>query len=186
MEASLETSGGSLLGESFYERQARYMGEILKADPAFLIKRTEALIYRGWEPLFRKVKLFPHALETLKAFREREIKLGLLSDFPPETKLEFLGLPGLWDAVLCSETVGRLKPDPLPFRKLAEAMGLPPEKILYVGNSFSYDVEGAQSAGMKAAWVCTWKKPGTAWAERARRADFVFFDYRQLRDYVLP
>jgi putative hydrolase of the HAD superfamily len=168
-----------------YERQARYMSEILKAEPRLLEEKTERLIYRGWEPLFKKVRLFPFVKETLQALKDSGVKLGLLSDFPPKTKLEYLGLSGLWDTILCSEETGRLKPDPLPFRELARSLGVAPEEILYVGNSFSYDVLGSQRAGMKAAWMTSYrnfrKKPGRLRGE----ADFIFYDYRQLRDYML-
>jgi putative hydrolase of the HAD superfamily len=167
---------------TLYQRQARYMAEILKKDPVFLEKRTEKIIYRGWEPLFNKIKLFPFVKQTLNTLRENGIKLGLLSDFPPETKIDNLGLSGYWDTVLCSETIGRLKPDPLPFQELCRAMAFPPEKILYVGNSFSYDVLGAQRAGMKAAWVIPKRKYHQA---GAGKADFVFYDYRQLSAFVV-
>ena len=171
--------------ESFYKTQAQYMSEILKADPVLLEEKTEKLIYRGWEPLFKKVKLFPHVTETLAFLREKGIKLALLSDFPPETKLENLGLAGFWDAVLCSEAIGRLKPDPASFFELIRVMDCPPDEILYVGNSFSYDVLGAQKTGMKAAWI----RPKTAYffpnKKKERKADFVFFDYRQLIKFVL-
>jgi putative hydrolase of the HAD superfamily len=127
--------------------------------------------------------------ETLCAFKAAGIKLGLLSDFPAEEKLKNLGIPGLWDTVLCSEVIGELKPDPLPFGELARRMGFPPEKILYVGNSFPYDVAGAKRAGMGAAWIKSGRKNPALKAGREAAgqpgADFVFFDYRQLRDYVL-
>jgi putative hydrolase of the HAD superfamily len=167
---------------SFYQRQARYMAEILGTAPEPLAEKTERLIYRGWEPVFKNIRLFPHVVETLEALRENGVKLGLLSDFPPLTKLENLGLSGFWDTVLCSEEIGRLKPDPLPFRELAGRMGFSPEEILYVGNSFSYDVLGAKKSGMKAAWIRSRLKVPRG---RGERADFVFHDYRQLHDYVL-
>jgi putative hydrolase of the HAD superfamily len=169
-------------GGPFYDIQARFMAEILRDEPGAVRERTERLIYRGWEPLFRKVKLFPHVKETLAALRGGGLKLGLLSDFPPERKLEYLGLGGLWDTVLCSEAVGRLKPDPAPFRALAEKLALPPGRILYVGNSASYDMAGAKGAGMRAALV------GSPLQKSRRRrggADFVFSDYRQLQKYVI-
>jgi putative hydrolase of the HAD superfamily len=109
----------------------------------------------------------------------------MLSDFPLENKIEYLGLRGKWDAILCSEATGRLKPDPLPFIKLAEALGLPPEKILYVGNSFSYDVIGAQKAGMKAAWIKPMISCSRVFGKKRKTADFVFYNYRQLCDFVL-
>ncbi|MDR0474472.1 MAG: HAD family hydrolase [Treponema sp.] len=178
------TEAGIRDAASFYRVQAQYMGEILSTEADYLLERTENLIYRGWEPLFENVKLFPHVKETLSALRKTGIKLGMLSDFPPEKKIEYFGLSGFWDAVHCSESSGRLKPDPLPFLKLAEALGLPPQEVLYAGNNFAYDVLGAQKAGMKAAWIRT---GGFRFFKRKkeRLADFVFNDYRQLRDFVL-
>jgi putative hydrolase of the HAD superfamily len=166
----------------FYECQARIMADILKSDPQSVHERLERLIYRGWEPIFKRVKLYSHVKETLRALREGGVKLGLLSDFPPESKLENLGLGGLWDTVLCSENVGRLKPDPAPFLALAERMNIKPERLLYVGNSVTYDIIGAKQVGMKAALIGLFFR-----GNRRRRsgADFVFSDYRQLCDYVL-
>jgi putative hydrolase of the HAD superfamily len=169
----------------FYKRQALFMEKILKKNWEMLENRTEKIIYRGWEPLFKKVKLFPHVIEMLKTLRGNGLKLGMLSDFPLEKKIEYLGLGGFWDVVLCSEEIGRLKPDPLPFYELAKALVLPPEEILYVGNSFSYDVLGAAGAGMKTAWIRSKRKCRRFNAKNRGKADFVFYDYRQLCDFVL-
>jgi putative hydrolase of the HAD superfamily len=170
---------------SFYKRQAICMGKILKKNSEMLESRTEKIIYRGWEPLFKKVKLFPHVIKTLKTLRENGIKLGMLSDFPPETKIDYMGLGGLWDVVLCSEEIGQLKPDPLPFQELAKALACAPEEILYVGNSFSYDILGAAAAGMKTAWIRPKRRYRRFNAKNRGKADFVFYDYRQLCDFVL-
>jgi putative hydrolase of the HAD superfamily len=174
--------------DDFYGRQARLMAEILREPPEKLQDKLERLIYRGWEPIFKKIKLYPHVAETLRALKAGGIKLGLLSDFPPEEKLRNLGISEFWDTVLCSETIGELKPGLLPFEELAGSLGLPPEEILYVGNSFSYDVLGARKAGMGAAWIKAGRKnpsSGAGGIPPGRGADFVFSDYRQLRNYVL-
>jgi putative hydrolase of the HAD superfamily len=161
------------------------MGEILGEPVEKVMEKTERLIYRGWEPYFRNIRLFPHARETLENFRKAGISMGLLSDFPPETKLANMKLEGYFKIIVCSEMTGRLKPDPLPFLELASKMKTEPRDILYVGNSVSYDVEGAHRAGMKTALVCSvWKKRLLA-IEKKAGADFCFSDYRQLCDYVL-
>jgi putative hydrolase of the HAD superfamily len=166
-------------GDEFYAFQARLMASLLKAEPAAVREKTERLIYRGWEPLFKKIAPFSGLRETLAALRASGCKLGLLSDFPPERKLEYLRLGGLWDAVICSELTGSLKPAALPFVELARGLGCPPEKILYVGNSRKYDVRGAKQAGMKAALISWPFKQGCP------DADFVFSDYRKLAQFVL-
>ena len=190
-KADCDSGGASAAAEGdFYELQAQIMGEVLGRPLEEVREETERLIYRGWEPAFKKIGLFPHVKETLDIFRSEGIPLGLLSDFPPEIKLENLGIAGYWETVICSEATGRLKPDPEPFLELARCMGMPAEKILYVGNSVSYDVAGAHRAGMKAALIKTrFIQPG--WTSRlakndaARTPDFVFNDYRQLSKYVL-
>jgi putative hydrolase of the HAD superfamily len=167
---------------NFYELQALIMARILKKDGGAIKDRTERLIYRGWEPLFKKVKPYRYVKEILGDLKAAGLVLGLLSDFPAERKLGYLGLDGYWDTVICSEQVNRLKPDPAPFLELARRMALPPEQILYVGNSVPYDIVGAKQQGMKAALVSPTLRLG---GRNRGNADFVFSDYRQLREFVL-
>jgi putative hydrolase of the HAD superfamily len=173
--------GGANSGADFYDTQAKLMGEILREAPEKIKEKTERLIYRGWEPFFKKIKLFSHVIETLDSFKNNGIKMGLLSDFPPETKLRYLKIDGYWNTVICSEETGFLKPDTRPFQELAAKMAAQPGEILYVGNSVRYDVEGAHKAGMKTALI----KRG--WKSRPENTErgFIFNDYRQLCDYVL-
>jgi putative hydrolase of the HAD superfamily len=171
----------------FYDTQAYFMAHFLKADPEEIKVKAEALIYRGWEPLFKEIKLFPDVKQVLGEFRSQGLKIGMLSDFPPETKLDNLGLAGYWDAIVCSEVSGRLKPDPKPFLDLAEKMALPPEQILYVGNSLAYDINGARQVGMKTALISPFRRLSLGRPSTGRRAhaDLVFSRYRQLAKYVL-
>jgi len=162
----------------FYDYQAQITASLLHAQPEQIKEKIDNLIYRGWEHHFSKIKLFPHVRELLTKLRSAGLKLGLLSDFPPKVKLEKLGLADCWDAVLCSEDIGAIKPAIQPFVKLANTLGCPPEQILYVGNSRHYDVAGAMQAGMKTAWLA---RPFVG----KSKADFTFHDYRQLCDFVL-
>jgi len=175
-----QLSQTSTLMDDFYTYQAEITAKILSVEPKQLKEKIDRMIYRGWEPLFKKVKLFKGVHETLTALQKAGYKLGLLSDFPPEVKLENLGLSGYWDVIHCSERCGALKPHPLSFIKLADAMSLPPENILYVGNSHAYDVLGAAGAGMKTAWI----KPVLG-AKKKPDPDFSFTNYRQFNSYML-
>ena len=164
--------------DDFYSHQALITAGLLHLPPEFIKEKIDRLMYRGWEPFFKNIKPFPHAVQTLAALRSAGLKIGMLSDFPPEIKLEYMGLSGIWDAVLCSEQCGALKPHAQCFRDLAAALALPPEKILFVGNSLHYDVAGASSAGMKTAWITPFRRKHPA-------PDFIFSDYRQLHDFML-
>lgn len=164
----------------FYEYQAQIVAALLNKTPEQVKNDIDNLIYRGWEAHFLRIQIFPHVREFLAELRKSGLKLGLLSDFPPEIKLNNLNLADCWDAVLCSETIGALKPAIRPFAELADALGCAPDQILYVGNSRSYDAEGALRAGMKTALFtrcCTYRDKN--------KAIFTFRNYRQLRDFVL-
>jgi putative hydrolase of the HAD superfamily len=173
--------------DSFYDLQARLCAETLGSDKNTVRDLISRHIYGAWEKLFGGVKIYPYVKACLSAFRERGIKLAVLSDFPLGVKLPLLRLGGLWDAELCSEELGALKPHPLPFRRLAESLNLPPQRILYVGNSIAYDIEGAQNAGMMTALRgFDLRLPSGVRPGRLRRnPDFTFNDYRQLQEYVL-
>ena len=175
----------------FYQEQATLTAAVLGRRAENIKDKIETQIYRGWEPHFKKIRLYNCVKQTLETFRAAGLKMGLLSDFPPKTKMEYLGIGGYWDAVLCSEETGVLKPASLPFLKLAQALKTDPAQILYVGNSLKYDVIGAKQAGMQAALInrlCLRKtQPESKGAESGNsgRPDFVFRDYRQLCNYVL-
>jgi len=175
----------------FYDYQARLIAMQLKAEPEQIRERLDDLIYRGWERHFSKIRLFPYLREFLVELRTTPLKLGLLSDFPPQNKLEQLGIAGCWDAIICSEDTGALKPAARPFTELAKALNCTAKQILYVGNSSRYDVAGAARTGMKSALLanrfaskCAARTASTG-ATRGATADFTFYDYRQLRDFVL-
>jgi putative hydrolase of the HAD superfamily len=173
-----------LSAESFYDIQAALLAARLKIDPESSKEKSDRLIYRGWEEHFARITPFPHAAETLAALKASGFRLGLLSDFPPRRKLELLGLDGFFDAVFSTEELGVLKPNPAPFLKLASALDLSPQEILYVGNSPRYDITGAKRAGMKAALL----RRGilsTGFAGGRNLADFTFRNYRQLPEYVI-
>jgi putative hydrolase of the HAD superfamily len=174
-----QAQGRQSRGLDFYSRQAQLVAEQLKKPPEEIQEKINRLIYRGWESLFLKVRLFPHVKETLAQLRASGLKLGLLSDFPPQTKLEYLGLADLWDTALCTESIGALKPAAESFIELAKALDRPPEQIIYVGNSHRYDIEGAKRAGMKAALL------NIGLPIKGNKADFTFRNYRQLLKFML-
>ncbi|MDR0316449.1 MAG: HAD family hydrolase [Treponema sp.] len=182
IRAEQERSSPLPPSSDFYDHQARLVAQISDADPQLVKERIERFIYRGYEPHFRKIKLFPHVVHTLAALRGAGLKLGMLSDFPPENKLEHLGIAGLWDVVMCSERTGALKPDIRPFATLSAALGVLPERILYVGNNLRYDAAGAKRAGMKTALIAG---PLAALSGSRGLVDFTFHDYRQLCKFVL-
>ena len=164
--------------EDFHRLQAELFGRELGVSVGKAAEIIETVFYDRWEQVLRRVPLFPGVRETVAAFRDAGLKVAVASDFPVARKLGLLGIDGLWDCEVSTEEVGYLKPNPEPFHALLDCLGEPPERVLYVGNSYRYDVEGAKAVGMYAAHLT--RRP-----ERDSIADFSFYRYDRLRQWVL-
>jgi putative hydrolase of the HAD superfamily len=168
----------------FYEKQAFIVASILGEPVAQVRAKLDKFVYEDWQKRFINIKMYPHVRQTIENIRRAGCKTGVLSDFPVDKKLKNMGLDGIWDAALCTEEIGALKPSRLVFDKLASSLGVENERILYVGNSIRFDVAGAKNAGMKAALISGCRIFGRG-ALKKSGADFVFHSYRQLERFVL-
>jgi len=74
-------------------------------------------------------------------------------------QIDNAGLGDLLARVISVEEVGMFKPDPVPYRHAARAMGVPIEEMVLVA-AHDWDCAGAMHAGAQAVFV---KRPGSAW-----------------------
>lgn len=77
-----------------------------------------------------------------------------------ETVLADFDLDRYFRAVIESAVVGVRKPDPRIFELGVEALGLKPQEVLVVGDSYSKDIVPAESIGCRTAWL-----KGKGWTE---------------------
>ncbi|TVQ17702.1 MAG: HAD family hydrolase [Spirochaetaceae bacterium] len=110
----------------------------------------DEVIHDGWESILDRVQPFPGVHECVEALRAAGLRVGVSSDFPVARKLGRLGFDGLFDCALWSEESGYLKPNPEPFIALSECLQAEPSQVVYVGNSYDYDIVGAKNVGMTA------------------------------------
>lgn len=85
----------------------------------------------------RGTTAYPSARETLIALHDRGLRLGLCtnkSETPARAILAALDL-GPFDTVVGGDTLAVRKPDPEPLLHAARLLGVPPDAILYVGDS---------------------------------------------------
>lgn len=96
---------------------------------------------------------YPDALPSLRALREEGYLVGIAGNQPEETErvLRLMGLPV--DVVASSEGWGVEKPSPEFFARIAEAAGMRPGEIAYVGDRLDNDVLPALGAGMVAVFI---------------------------------
>jgi YjjG family noncanonical pyrimidine nucleotidase len=88
------------------------------------------------------------------ALRPR-VRLGVVSNNllqEQQEKMRQCGLADYIDALVVSEEVGVAKPDPMIFRHALERLGCGPDETVMIGDSWTADVEGARSAGIRAIW----------------------------------
>jgi len=67
--------------------------------------------------------------------------------------LHTIGLAHHFQASVAAREFGRAKPDPGIFLAGCAALGVEPGETLYVGDDLLLDVQGAQRAGLRAAWM---------------------------------
>jgi HAD superfamily hydrolase (TIGR01509 family) len=122
----------------------------------------------------------PHAAEVIRGLSERGIPQAAASNsnrLIVDTNLAVLGVSDLMEFSLSLDDVERGKPDPLPYLMVAEKLGLAPDEILAVEDSFS-GIAAARAAGLCIAELVLGRSP-------CRNADFEIASLREVFDIVL-
>ncbi|MFA6034962.1 MAG: HAD family hydrolase [Myxococcota bacterium] len=128
------------------------VAERLGMDPLEVDVLVEDLLYGAYVDGITPAALLPGVRAFLESLVRGGIRIGLISDYPVERKLQRLGLELLpWRTLVDSDRCGELKPSPVPFIMAAGELGVPPERVLHIGDREDCDVVGAHRAGMKAA-----------------------------------
>lgn len=87
----------------------------------------------------------------------RRYVLGILSNWPLAVTIDRYVEAAGWAphvrAIVVSQRVGTIKPDPAIFRAAEAALGASGPAILHVGDDWAADVVGAKRAGWRAAWI---------------------------------
>lgn len=160
--------------DNFYEVQADLTAKKLGMKKADILKKIERDIYIEWTSSLNGVKPYKHVREVIIELHNRGIKTACLSDFPILNKLTYFNLDDLFkDTAFSCEDCGYLKPHPNAYKYILEKVNINPKEVLYVGNSYPYDVVGAKNAGMHAAHISKKVIKGDI------QADFTFKNYKE-------
>ncbi|HZT07133.1 MAG TPA: HAD-IA family hydrolase [Chloroflexota bacterium] len=96
--------------------------------------------------------LFPDVPDALRALQERGYRMGIVSNW--ESRLMSLcaahGIADAFDFAVVSELEGYVKPHARLYRRALELAGVPPERVVHVGDKVREDVGGAASVGIAA------------------------------------
>lgn len=99
--------------------------------------------------------LFPDAQSVLEALDGR-YPLALLTNGPADVQrqeIATLGLGRWFRHAFIEGEMGIGKPDVRVFRHVEAGLGLRPDELVMVGNSYRHDIAGAAAAGWHTVWV---------------------------------
>lgn len=117
-------------------------------DAATLAEEVAQYCYRAARECVEEAR------PTLDALYAR-FPMVLVSNFygNVEAVLDDFDLRRYFRAIVESAVVGVRKPDPAIFRLGVDALGLPPEQVLVIGDSLRKDILPAESLGCRTAWL---------------------------------
>ncbi len=95
--------------------------------------------------------LFDDVLPTVKALKQQNLTLGLLTNLDTEMKpiCRKLGLELYINFIVTSGEVGVDKPKPPIFLAALQKAGVTPSEAVHVGDQYQLDVAGARGVGIK-------------------------------------
>jgi putative hydrolase of the HAD superfamily len=118
-------------------------------DQDFLIARVREISGH------RRITAYDEVASVLTALRRQRITLAICSnwDWDLAEAVDAAGLTGAVDVMVSSAWVGARKPHPRIYGHTLEQMGLDADEVLFVGDTWSCDVEGPRAAGMRSVYV---------------------------------
>lgn len=118
-------------------------------------------------------QLYPETIATLARLRERDLELGIVSNFDSRIfpVMRGLGIDRMFETVTISSLAQAAKPAPKIFQVALDKHALDPNEALHVGDSFREDVEGAKRAGVHAVLLDRDGKSQSAGVRSIQRLD---------------
>jgi 2-haloalkanoic acid dehalogenase type II len=123
----------------------------------------DALVDRQYASTLEATVLRPDCLDTLRALRERGLRVQIVSNIDDEQLdglVARLGLADVVDTWTSSESAASCKPDPRIYQVALEAAGCDAREVLFVGDTVEHDVIGPRAQGMATALLVTDARSG--------------------------
>ena len=135
-------------------QQSRIRGML--ADCGIPNETQDVLIGRVREiGAHRSMRAYDEVTGVLAELRGRGLRLAICSnwDWDLEEAIDAAGLAGTVDVVVSSAWIGARKPHPRMYDSVLERAGVAPDDALFVGDTWSCDVEGPRAAGIRSVYV---------------------------------
>lgn len=156
LAARLVKAEGSVWARSRDEHLSSTLEEVCLLAEVAMTPAALVEYERRWDP---HTELAPDAIDTLRALRDRGVKVGVLSNTlwsrrRHEAIFARDGVLELLDGAVYTSEIPYSKPHPEAFMAAMRAVEVTePARCLYVGDRLFDDVWGAQNVGMRAAHI---------------------------------
>lgn len=145
------------LWKAFLEKK-QAINEVLLAAGCFNEETLHRClsIYRKHIP---QISLYSGVREMLLKMKQQGKKLGLITDGRSDgqwNKIRSLKLESLFDAIIITDELGGIscrKPNPVSFEKMQLCLGVPFEKMCYIGDNVDKDFQAPEKLHMQCIWV---------------------------------
>lgn len=158
-----------------------YFQIYLEAQEIFSPPLILELYETYWDNFLKKMTLFPYFRDFLKKIKANDIKVGIVTDLTAHIqnrKLIALDIFKDIDFLVSSEEAGVEKPTPTIFKLALEKLALDKEEVIFIGDNFTKDIEGANAIGIRPYWFSPEND------QKLKMIDFytIFSNYKDLTD----
>ncbi len=107
------------------------------------------------------LEVYADVPEALQSLRKQGLPLAMISNWQCGLRhfCHELGLSPFFRHILGSADLDMAKPEPPIFRHACECLGVAPEHILHIGDTFVDDYEGGESAGLQVRLLARDRNP---------------------------
>jgi 2-haloalkanoic acid dehalogenase type II len=115
------------------------------------IQTAKFIATHWWD--YSDVSLYPDAEKILPMLKERDLKIGLVTNALQSDVDEILpkvGLQDFFDVIVVIDTLRKMKPDVEVFHYALEKLRTTPSHAIFIGDDMEADYKGASKAGLTA------------------------------------
>jgi putative hydrolase of the HAD superfamily len=137
------------------EARRRIVGQVLQRRGLADTDLADKIADRYSRLREEEMHLFPHALDVLKHFRQRGVRLCLITNGAAATqraKIERFGLAGHFDHIQIEGEHGFGKPELRAYEHALRTLDAPAEESWILGDNLVWEVQAPQRLGLHAIW----------------------------------
>ena len=101
------------------------------------------------------IYLYPDARNVMDTLKKK-YRLTMITNGASawqREKIERLNIEGYFEEIIVSGELGHHKPSPKIFEEMTKRTGVNPSEIIYIGNDYRKDIQGAKTSGWRTVWV---------------------------------